>query len=68
MLRNRALGVLSVTAGIVLNNLAYLIDIVRGVHNGFIYFGDNALLTAIAGVALILLGMFVLMRAGASSE
>lgn len=64
MLGNRAFGVMSVIAGIILNNLAYLIDVVRGVHNGFIYLGNNGVLAAIAGVALILFGMFVLLRSG----
>jgi hypothetical protein len=61
MLKNRTFGILAVAA-------AYLYDILRGAHNGFIYLGSNGVIVALAGVALILLGTFVLMRSAAVAD
>lgn len=62
MLKNRSFGVASIVAGIVLNNFAYLVDVLRGTHDGFIYLGDKGVVAALAGIGAILLGMFVLLR------
>ena len=68
MLRNRTFGMLSVIAGIVVNNFAYLYDVIRGVHSGYIWLGPKGIIVAVIGVALILLGAFVLMRSEAESS
>lgn len=62
MLKNRTFGILSIIVGIIVNNLAYLIDLFRDTHSGYIYLGSNGILVAVVGVILILLGTFVLMR------
>ena len=71
MLKNRSFGIAAIAVGIFVNNFAYLWDVIRGIHAGFIYLGQNGIVVALVGVALILLGTYVLARsapAGAAAE
>ncbi|MEX2454938.1 MAG: hypothetical protein WD470_09555 [Rhodospirillaceae bacterium] len=67
MLKNRTFGILSIVAGIIVNNVAYLVDVMRDTHSGYIYLGSNGILVAVVGVILIVLGTFVLTRLDARS-
>jgi membrane associated rhomboid family serine protease len=68
MLKNRTFGMLSVVAGIIVNNFAYLYDVMRDAHSGYIYLGSKGVIAAVVGVALVLLGAFVLMRSGVPED
>jgi hypothetical protein len=66
MLENRALGIWAIIVGVVLNNLAYAIDLMKD-DTGVIIMGTKSLLGVLVGIALILYGLFVLLRRGESA-
>ena len=63
MARNRTIGIWAIIVGIVLNNMSYLIDLVKD-HTGVIILGMLSLGGVVAGIALILVGMFMLLKSG----
>ena len=63
MARNRTMGIWAIIVGIVLNNMSYLIDLVKD-HTGVIILGMLSLGGVVAGIALILAGMFMLLKSG----
>ena len=63
MARNRTIGIWAIIVGIVLNNMSYLIDLVKD-HTGVIILGMLSLGGVVAGIALILAGMFMLVKSG----
>ena len=63
MARNRTIGIWAIIVGIVLNNMSYLIDLVKD-HTGVIILGMLSLGGVVAGIALILAGMFMLLKSG----
>lgn len=61
MSRSRAQGVWAIIAGICINNLSYLVDLAKD-HTGVIILGPLSLTGIAAGIALVLLGIFMLVR------
>ena len=60
--RSRSIGIWSIVAGIVLNNLSYLVDLMKD-HSGVIMLGLMSAGGIVVGIGLVLYGMFVLLRA-----
>ena len=67
MARNRTIGIWAIILGIVLNNMSYLIDLVKD-HTGVIILGMLSLAGVVAGIALVLAGMFMLLRGGTAGH
>jgi len=65
--RNRTIGIWLIIAGIVLDNVSYLIDLMKD-HTGVIILGLLSLSGIVAGIALILGGMFLLVRGAATGD
>ena len=63
MLQGRGIAIWSIVGGIVLNNLSYLIDLMKD-HTGVIMIGTLSAAGILAGIALILYGTLLLVRRG----
>lgn len=61
LLENRTLGVWAIIIGVVVNNLAYAIDLMKD-DTGVILMGTRSFLAVLVGIVLVLYGMFVLVR------
>ena len=67
MFKNRSFGVFLVILGVLVNNYAYLTDIVGDTHNGFIFMGGKGILAACLGLLCIFIGVTTLLRESKSS-
>jgi len=63
MENNRSLGVVLIILGVVVNNFAYVTDIVGNSHEGLIYLGPRGIAAAVLGLLAIALGVLCLLRA-----
>jgi hypothetical protein len=63
MAKNRSLGVVLIILGVLVNNYAYVTDIVGNSHEGLIYMGSRGILAALLGLLAIALGVVSLIRA-----
>tara|TARA_R110000787_G_scaffold67884_2_gene151958 strand:+ start:720 stop:923 length:204 start_codon:yes stop_codon:yes gene_type:complete len=63
MAKNRSLGVILIILGVLVNNYAYVTDIVGNTHEGLIYMGWRGVVAAILGLCAVFLGVVALMRA-----
>jgi len=63
MANNRSLGVVLIILGVVVNNFAYVTDIVGNSHEGLIYMGPRGIAAAVLGLLAIALGVLCLLRA-----
>ena len=61
MARDRTIGILTILAGIVVDNMSYLIDLVKD-HTGVIILGDRSAAGIVIGIGLILGGMVLVLR------
>jgi len=61
------IGIWAIIVGIVLNNMSYLIDLVKD-HTGVIILGILSLGGIVVGIALILGGMLMLLRSGTAGH
>ncbi|CAN0477862.1 unnamed protein product [Discosporangium mesarthrocarpum] len=66
MAKNRSLGVVLIILGVLVNNYAYVTDIVGNSHEGLIYMGSRGIAAAVLGLLAIALGVVALLRAGNS--
>ena len=66
MSKNRSLGVVLIILGILVNNYAYMTDIVGNTHDGLIYMGWRGILAAVLGLLAVALGVVALLRASNS--
>lgn len=62
MAKNRSLGVVLIVLGVLVNNYAYVTDIVRNFHEGLIYMGSRGIAAAVLGLLAIMLGVVSLLR------
>lgn len=63
MAKNRSLGVVLIILGVLVNNYAYVTDIVGNSHEGLIYMGSKGIAAAVLGLLAIALGVVALIRA-----
>lgn len=63
MAKNRSLGIVLIILGVLVNNYAYVTDIVGNSHEGLIYMGARGIAAAVLGLLAIALGVVSLMRA-----
>lgn len=63
MAKNRSLGLVLIILGVLVNNYAYVTDIVGNSHEGLIYMGFKGIIAALLGLLSIALGVVLLMRA-----
>lgn len=63
MAKNRSLGVVLIILGVLVNNFAYVTDIVGNSHEGLIYMGSRGIAAAVLGLMAIALGVMCLLRA-----
>lgn len=63
MTKNRSLGVVLIILGVLVNNYAYVTDIVGNSHEGLIYMGSKGIVAALLGLLSIALGVVALIRA-----
>lgn len=66
MAKNRSLGVVLIILGVLVNNYAYVTDIVGNSHEGLIYMGTRGIAAAALGILAIALGVVSLIRASNS--
>ena len=66
MPKSRSLGVVLIILGVLVNNYAYVTDIVGNSHEGLIYMGSRGIVAAILGLPAIALGVVSLIRAANS--
>lgn len=66
MFKNRSFGIILVILGVLVNNYAYLTDIVGNTHDGLIFMGGKGILAACLGLLSILLGVITLIRGSKS--
>ena len=62
MAKNRSLGVVLIILGVVVNNYAYVTDIVGNSHEGLIYMGSRGITAAVLGRLAIAVGVVALLR------
>ena len=62
MAKNRSLGVVLIILGVLVNNYAYVTDIVGNSHEGLIYMGPRGITAAVLGLLAIALGVVALLR------
>ena len=65
MARDRTIGIWAIIAGIVVDNMSYLVDLIKD-HTGVIILGDRSVAGIVIGIGLILGGMILLLRQGAA--
>jgi len=63
MAKSRSLGVVLIILGVLVNNYAYVTDIVGNSHEGLIYMGSRGVIAAVLGLLAIALGVVSLIRA-----
>ena len=63
MAKNQSLGLVLIILGVLVNNYAYVTDIVGNSHEGLIYMGSKGIIAALLGLLSIALGVVLLMRA-----
>tara|TARA_R110000868_G_scaffold29889_6_gene111001 strand:+ start:16638 stop:16859 length:222 start_codon:yes stop_codon:yes gene_type:complete len=63
MAKNRSLGVVLIILGVLVNNYAYVTDIVGNSHEGLIYMGSRGIIAAGLGLLAIAFGVVSLLRA-----
>jgi hypothetical protein len=63
MSKNRSLGVVLIILSILVNNYAYMTDLVGNSHDGLIYMGWRGIVAAILGLLAVALGVISLLRA-----
>lgn len=63
MAKNRSLGIVLIILGVLVNNYAYVTDIVGNSHEGLIYMGSRGIAAAVLGLLAIALGVVSLIRA-----
>lgn len=63
MTKKRSLGVLLIILGVLVNNYAYVTDIVGNTHEGLIYVGWKGMVAAALGLIAIFLGTVSILRA-----
>lgn len=63
MAKNRSLGVVLIILGVLINNYAYVTDIVGNSHEGLIYMGSRGIAAAVLGLLAIAFGVVSLLRA-----
>jgi uncharacterized membrane protein len=68
MAKNRSLGVVLIILGVLVNNYAYVTDIVGNSHEGLIYMGPRGIAAAVFGLLSIALGVVALIRATNKEE
>lgn len=68
MAKNRSLGIVLIILGVLVNNYAYVTDIVGNSHEGLIYMGSKGILAALLGLLAIALGVVALVRASNKDE
>ena len=70
MSKNRSLGVVLIILGILVNNYAYMTDLVGNSHDGLIYLGWRGIVAAVLGLLAVAPGVVSLPRAadGLSSQ
>ena len=56
MAKNRSLGVILIIIGVLVNNYAYVTDIVENSREGLIYMGSRGIAAAVLGLLAIALG------------
>lgn len=66
MAKSRSLGVVLIILGVLVNNYAYVTDIVGNSHEGLIYMGSRGIAAAVLGLLAIALGVVSLIRAANS--
>ena len=66
MAKSRSLGVVLVILGVLVNNYAYVTDIVGNSHEGVIYMGSRGIVAAVLGLLAIALGVVSLIKAANS--
>ena len=66
MAKSRSLGVVLIILGVLVNNYAYVTDIVGNSYEGLIYMGSRGIVAAILGLLAIALGVVSLIRAANS--
>lgn len=66
MAKNRSLGVVLIILGVLVNNYAYVTDIVGNSHEGLVYMGTRGIAAAVLGILAIALGVVSLLRASNS--
>lgn len=64
----RSLGVILIILGVLMNNYAYITDIVGNTHEGLIYLGWHGMVAAALGLVAVFLGTATLLRAGKSQS
>jgi|GEM_PF-936768 len=62
MAKNRSLGVILIIIGVLVNNYAYVTDIVENSREGLIYKGSRGIAAAVLGLLAIALGVVALLR------
>lgn len=63
MTKQRSLGVILIILGVLINNYAYLTDIVGNTNEGLIYLGWHGMVAVVLGLASISTGVLILLRA-----
>jgi hypothetical protein len=62
MRRNTMWGLLLILAGVVLNNYAYLHDVVTEKHDGYVYVGSRAVVAVLVSITVIAVGAWLATR------
>jgi hypothetical protein len=62
--KNKSLGVVLIILGILVNNYAYLTDIIGNTHEGLIFMGWKGFVAAALGVLSVTIGVMALLRDG----
>lgn len=63
MAKKRSIGILLIILGVLINNYAYMTDIVGNTHEGLIYMGWKGIVAAALGLMAIFFGTILLLRA-----
>lgn len=61
-MKNRSLGIILIILGVLVNNYAYLSDLIGGTHDGLIYLGWKGIMAAVLGFLSVMLGVVALLR------
>ena len=70
VLKIHSLGAVLIILGILVNNYAYMTDLVENSHDGLVYLGWRGIVAAVLGLLAVALGVVSLLRAavGPSSQ
>jgi hypothetical protein len=61
--KKRSIGILLIILGVLINNYAYMSDVVGNTHEGLIYMGWKGIAAAVLGLVSIFFGTILLVRA-----